>query len=335
MDFEVSELNAIEVARLLRVGKNKVYDLAKSGELPSYSIGRKLRFSMVDVEAYIQHSKEDGLRGDRGIDAAQPGFTSQADGGAPRLGGTSSADQWPSTPRSASDVVFALGGNDMILDMLSNYLANLGIRAQRVYAGSYHMLVSLYLGDVQAAGIHLYDGETDTYNISYVKHVAPGMPVVVLHLAMRNQGLLVRERNPKGLRAWGDLLRGDIVIANREKGSGSRVLLDERLRLFEANPAAIKGYDREFSSGLEVGSFVSRGGADVGIGPERILHQVSGIGFLPLQRESYDLVISKGERTEPAIRLIKRILGSTNFREEFQGMVGYDVSRMGAVLYES
>lgn len=335
MEFEASELNAIEVAKLLRVGKNKVYDLAKSGELASYSIGRKLRFSVADVEAYIQHSKEGASGEECLVRAAGEGSMTRADGSVLYAGNVSAIGWQGTAARIEPTLGFVLGGNDMMLDMLANYLANLGVRAQRTYAGSYHMLVNLYLGSVQAAGIHLYDGETDTYNIPYVKRVAPGMPVIVLHLAMRNQGLLVRERNPKNLRSWGDLLRDDIVIANREKGAGSRVLLDERLRLFEANPETIKGYDRDLNSGLEVGSFVSRGGADVGVGPERILHQVSGIDFLPLQQESYDLVISKNERNERALRIIKKILGSSNFRDEFKGMVGYDVSRMGAVLYES
>ena len=124
---------------------------------------------------------------------------------------------------------------------------------------------SLYLGGVQAAAVDLWDGSTDSHNLPYVRRLVPGTPVVVLHLASRWQGLLVRKDDPLGLRTWSDLVHTPVVLMNREKGSGPRVLLDEHLRLLEADPYAIRGYEREIVSDLAQGMLIARGDADVGV----------------------------------------------------------------------
>jgi putative molybdopterin biosynthesis protein len=305
----IDVLTAQDVAAILQINRNTVYGLAKAGALPSYNVGRKLRFGLDDVQAYIEASKCARLQGP----AAPAGRG----------------------PASITQGAFIIGGRDLLLDILANYLSAAGIRVLRSYESGYRELVSLYSGSVQAAAVHLWDSSSDTYNLPYVKRLAPGTPVVVLHLATRSQGLLVKQNNPLGLRGWSDLVRTPLVLANRERGSGSRVLLDEKLRLLEADPFLIEGYEREIVSDLAQGTLIARGAADVGVGTERVFHQIDGLDYLPLQTERLELVIAKTRATARAIRAVRGFLGSEMFRSELIALPGYDFARLGAKLYET
>ncbi len=311
MTINEDALTAEEVAGILQVNKNTIYNLVKAGKINSYNIGRKIRFTMKDVQAYIALSKTNATQ--KTIDIALADTNDVID----------------------REHAFIIAGQDVMLDVLANYLAGSGINALRAYTGSYNGLVNIYLNKVHTAAIHLWDGETNTYNLPYVKRLVPGTPIIMIHLAIRRQGLLVRRGNPKNIRAWSDLLRPDVTIINREKGAGSRILLDEHLVQLEADHSQVKGYNRETSSMLALGSLIARGGADVGVGIERVYHQIEGLDFIPLQDEELALVIRKSEHTKKAIQAIKYIVGSVGFQEGFKITPGYNISRMGHVLYES
>ena len=326
----IDVLTAQEVALILQVNKNTVYNLAKAGRLTSYNVGRKLRFSLDDVQAYIDASKTARQK--------PPPPTGSNDAAVPDGSTRTPGRAKPAASRNSDSFAsgaFIIGGRDLILDILANHLSATGIRALRSYQSSYQELVELYLGRVHAAAVHLWDGSTDSYNLPYVKRLVPGTPVVVLHLATRSQGLLVKKRNPLGLGKWSDLVHKPVVLANREKGSGSRVLLDEHLRLLEANPHAIKGYEREIVSELAQCTLIARGGADVGIGTERVLQQIGGLDYRPLQRERLALVIAKTPATERIIRTARDLLRSETFERELAALAGYDFAQMGYRLYET
>jgi putative molybdopterin biosynthesis protein len=323
-------LTAQEVAAVLQVNKNTVYNLAKAGTLPSYNVGRKLRFSLDDVQAYIDASKSARQKpASTTCDAraAVPGGSSQTSAHARRAARRGSD--------SLTSGAFIIGGRDMTLDILANYLSAAGIRTLRSYQSGYRELVELYLGRLHAAAIHLWDGSTDSYNLPYVKRLVPGTPVVVLHLATRSQGLLVKKRNPLGLSNWSDLVRRPVVLANRETGSGARVLLDEHLRLLEANPRDIKGYEREIASELAQGALIAHGGADVGIGTRRVFDQIRGLDYRPLQTERLALVIAKTPATQAIIRTVRELLESETFERDLAALSGYDFAQMGYRLYEA
>lgn len=158
--------------------------------------------------------------------------------------------------------------------------------------------------------------------------------MTVVRLAKRRQGLIVKRGNPKGLRSWEDLLQPGVRIANREKGCGSRILLDEKLIELGAHGGEIEGYDREFPSALTMASLVARGGADAGIGTERVFHQVEGVDFLPLQDEWLDIVLMGDASTSRVAQAIMRLARTRSFRAEMAAIAGYDTSHMGEVVYE-
>ena len=330
----IDVLTAPEVAAILQVNRNTVYGLAKAGTLPSYRVGRKLRFTLDDVRAYIAAARvavpaaaaaAGTAGGEPGVLAAPPA----AGAPVPRAG-IASGDL-VNVPANA----FILGGRDMLLDMLANYLASAGVRVLRSYGNGYEELVALYFSRAHAAAVHLWDSSSGTYNLPYVKRLAPGVPVVVLHLATRTQGLLVRRDNPLGLRSWADLARRPLVLANRERGSGARVLLDEHLRLLEADPRRIEGYEREIPSELAQGVLIAEGGADAGVGTERVFHQVDGLDYVPLQTERLALVIAKMAAGDRVLRTIRQLLVSEVFRRELVALPGYDFAGLGGRLYET
>ncbi len=320
MDNEA--LTPQEVADILKITKNTIYELIKRGELNAYRVGKKVRIDLSDVEDYKNKTK----RQKTGTTAVT---ASTVDSGTLRRPSQAFAD----LPRTNG---FVICGQDIMLDILSRYLQiHLeGLPILRSYVGSYDGLYSLYQGNVHMTAAHLWDGDTNQYNVPYVRRMVPGIPTVVIHLACRMQGFYVPKGNPKGITGWEDFKKKDITLINREKGSGTRVLLDEHLRKLGIPASSIAGYDRESTSHLAIASTVARGGADVGIGNEKSGLQVSGIDFIPLQKERYDLVIKKENLSKPPFQAVLEILNSHAFKMELEGIGGYDLSQMGKIIAE-
>lgn len=327
-------LTADEVASLLQVGKSTVYKLVKADLLASYHVGRKMRFTMGDVENYIARSKQARARASRET-RRSPGAQQPAASEPVSAAGTTAA--LPSSPRSSASSsveTFVLAGNDVVGDILANYLSATGLALNRVYEGSYNALVDVYRRSAHAALTHLFDGDSGEYNVPSVKRLLPGEPVKVVRLVRRRQGLIVAKGNPKNLRAWDDLLRPSVRLVNRERGCGSRILLDAQLLRLGADRSRLMGYDREANSALSMASFVARGAADVGIGSERVFHQVEGVDFLPLHDEWLDVVLAKRPGCERTVEAVSQLTRTRPFRDEIDAIVGYDASCMGEVIFE-
>jgi len=309
---ERNALSTQEVADMLNVSKSTIYDLIKKGNIRSYKVGRKVRFTEEDVKRYISHSRDN-----------QSAVSSSSD-----------ATDFNLSVNDMTTDGFIICGQDLILDILSNYMRLHGVPALRAYIGSYDSLVSLYRKKINVASAHLWDSDTNSYNIPYVRRLLPGIPVIIVHLTCRMQGLYVAKGNPKDITTWTDFGRQDITMINREKGAGSRVLLDENLRLLRISGSSIKGYENETQSHLTVASAISSGKADVAIGNEKIARQVDNIEFIPLQKERYDLVIRKEDLHTKEIEMLLKIIRSEAFKNEFGHIGGYDTSEMGKVVAE-
>jgi putative molybdopterin biosynthesis protein len=316
---ESTALTTQEVADILKIAKNTVYELIKRGELNSYRVGRKVRVDIKDVDEYKNKTKS--IKSNNQSNPIQNNWVSN-----PLL--------HEELPQSSS---FVICGQDVLLDILSRYLQMHpnGVQALRSYVGSYNGLYALYNGNVQMATAHLWDGDTGQYNVPYVRRMLPGIPAVIIHLACRLQGFYVAKGNPKGIKGWEDLQRKDITIINREKGSGTRVLLDEHLRKLGIPSRSIKGYTRESTSHLAIASTVARGGADIGIGNEKSGLQVNGIDFIPLQTERYDLVVKKEDINKAPFQAVIEILRSQDFKMELEGIGGYDLTEIGKIVAET
>lgn len=315
-----SALTPNDVAEILNISKNTVYELVKRGEIPAYRVGKKVRIESSDIETYKNRSKN---------------FSHSSAEKIPVNDARRQENIYIQETQPSRTVVIC--GQDVMLDILSRHCDTYfrPVHTLRSFAGSYNSLYSLYRGDVQCATAHLWDGDTDTYNIPYVRRMLPGTPAVIIHLAQRMQGFFVAKGNPKAVKGWNDLTRNDLVLVNREKGSGTRVLLDERLRLLGITGSNKKGYDVECVSHLAVASAVARSTADFGIGNEKTAQQVKGVEFIPLQKERYDLVIKKEDIKKPSFRTIIDIIRSEEYRNEIEGIGGYDLSETGCIVAET
>ena len=232
------------------------------------------------------------------------------------------------------NTILIVGSHDLALNLLVDQFKRRSPEAnvQLTYAGSLGGLIALQQEKADMAGVHLIDEETGEYNYPYIKHILPGREMAVVHLAYRIQGLMFAGGNPKRIQGLGDLRRADITIVNRQKGSGTRVLLDLRLRQQGITPSELRGYDREMDTHLAVATAVARGDADAGLGIEAAA-RTCGIGFLPLFRESYDLVIPMADYRSDVLSPFLQIIASEDFKKLVTSIGGYDVAQTGATTY--
>lgn len=318
-------LNVQEVADLLKIARNTVYELIKRGELSCSKVGKQMRISTAEVDDYLRRTMGRGRSGE--TDAIVPVITSSARAVAAPVAGRDEIIR-------GSELIIC--GQDVSLDILITHLSTKydGLLAYRSHQGSYNAIYALYQGKVNVATAHLWDGDTDEYNISYVKKMMPGTPVVVVRIGQRMEGLYVAQDNPKGIQGWEDFRRRDLTLANREKGSGVRVLLDEKLRLMGISGDGIAGYQKEYRTHLAVATQVVSGAADVGVGSEKGCQSLSGVAFIPLQTECYDLVIRKSDADKPQFQALLEILSSDDFKRDLAKAAGFDVTQTGKIILE-
>ncbi len=229
----------------------------------------------------------------------------------------------------------AIGSHDPALDLLASELARRSppMRLASTNAGSYGGLVALRRGEAHLAGCHLLDPATGVYNEADVQRVLPGRAVTLVHFAQREQGLIVPRGNPKGLRTLADLVQPGIRFVNRQRGAGTRMLLDHLLAAEGIDPSAILGYDREQYTHLAVAADVHSGMADVALGI-RAAARALGTDFIPVGMEQYDLVIPNEHLAHPPVAALLAILRDSTFADAVTAMGGYDTSRMGEVMAE-
>ncbi|PQP80883.1 hypothetical protein C0Q44_24355 [Paenibacillus sp. PCH8] len=338
-----------EISKLLKISKLTVYDLIKKGDLVAYRVGKQMRIDATDLEAYKRRSKQLQSPGQHTSASDQP-LASGTHAGqrdtrnvAPLM--VNSAGSVPPIAPAVSGYAMTahtarhlvITGQDVSLDILMRHMEKQtrDIRPLRSFMGSLDGLISMYRGESDLVSTHLLDGDTGEYNLPYIRKILTGWSYVVVNLLSRPAGLYVQRGNPHHLQDWTDLSQTALRLANREKGSGARVLLDEQLRLHGISSTGLLGYDVEETSHMGVAAKVSSGEADVGVGIEKAARLVGQVDFIPLVQERYDLVMLKKPGNEAWTDSVLRILQSPAFIQELQSFEGYDVSRTGEILYET
>ena len=231
--------------------------------------------------------------------------------------------------------ILAIGSHDLTLDLMSQYLAELvpPRRLASANAGSLGGLVALRRGEAHLAGTHLLDPETGEYNLPYIRRYLPDTHVVVVTLTRREQGLMVAPGNPKGIQSVKDLVRDDVTYVNRQRGAGTRVLLDYLLTQENLSAEKIAGYDREEVTHLAVAVDVATGLADCGMGVHAAAESL-GLDFVPVAWERYDLVIPRSFWDSALLDPLKGLLLDARFQGAVAALPGYDPAEMGTVVAE-
>jgi putative molybdopterin biosynthesis protein len=229
--------------------------------------------------------------------------------------------------------IFAIGSHDMTLDLMAQYLAQHGRRLASANVGSLGGLVALKRGEAHLAGSHLLDPQSGEYNLVYISQYLPGVPVKVVALVDRQQGLIVAQGNPKGIHSLADLPRPDVVYINRQRGAGTRVLLDYELARLGIAPDEIKGYTQEEYTHLAIAAAVSSGRADCGLGIAAAA-QALQLDFVPLFKERYELIIPATYYEDELLAPLFEVLKDAQFQQAVAALPGYEVSRMGTLVAE-
>ena len=231
--------------------------------------------------------------------------------------------------------IVVTGSHDLTLDLLASLLhaTDPALSLSSSNIGSMGGLVALSRGEAHLAGSHLLDEETGEYNLSFVRRYVKDRDLVVMNLVQRVQGLIVPSGNPKNISSFKDLDHDDLRFVNRQRGSGTRVLLDYKLKEAGMSPDQVQGYDREEYTHLAVAAAVAGRTADVGLG---ILSaaRAMGLGFVPLLTEQYDLVIPREFYEATLLHPLLQLVRGENFRAEVKALGGYDTSMTGRVVAE-
>jgi putative molybdopterin biosynthesis protein len=226
--------------------------------------------------------------------------------------------------------IVAIGSHDLVLDLAASALRAEDplITLASSNVGSLGGLVALRDGLCHIAGSHLLDPATGEYTLPYLDRILSGGGAGVVRLVHRDQGLIVAPGNPLGLAGIGDLTRAGVRYVNRQRGAGTRVLLDHELGQRGISPGAVDGYAREEPTHLAVAAAVAAGRADAGLGIMAAA-RAFGLDFVPVTQEPYDLVVAPGALESPLLAPLWALLHSDRFQAAVTDLGGYSTKEMG------
>lgn len=293
-----------EVAKYLGIHEKQVYGLIKSKKIPSTRVTGKWVFPKRLIDEWIETNAQKGL------------------------------EQARQKSKRVEGALLASGSNDPILDTLHTYI-------RRSYpefyifsanTGSTEGLKALNLGYTDIAWSHLFDPKSGEYNIPFLSNYLPNVKPVVVNLFRRDLGFVVAPKNPFRIHGFEDLTQKGIRFINRQKGSGTRVLLDYHLKKLKIHPSKIKGYDQEVYTHFEVGLSILSKEADVGIATI-VVSNLFGLQFIPITHESFDMILDRSTFFEKGVQTFIEILNSQEFRNRVERLGNYDFKNSGKVLY--
>jgi putative molybdopterin biosynthesis protein len=305
--MEARFLTVAEAARYLRLNPRSVYVLAQRGAIPASRATGKWLFPVNLLDEWLEASAR------------------QRAGERPRRG----------RPAAPPDSLLLAGSDDPALELLPDALHGEAGRPLLFTAtlGSVGGLEAVAGRRADLACAHLVDPASGEYNLPQVTRYLPGQPAVVVNLFHRELGLVVWAGNPRKLEGLGDLGRRGLRFVNRQPGSGTRAFTDEALGQAGLAPAGLVGYREEVSTHWAVALRVLRGEADAGVATRAVATALS-LGFVPLRRERFDLVIPKEGYFRPPVQALLEAIRSEGFRRGLERLGGYDWGQTGRVLGE-
>lgn len=224
------------------------------------------------------------------------------------------------------------GSHDLVVEHLAQRLKETSppVEVELHFSGSLGGLLALMRGDADFAGVHIWDEETDHYNAPYVSRLLPGGQSTLLTLAHRKLGMIVGAGQAADWPTLEALRKRNVRLANRQRGSGTRLWLDAQLRRLDIDGQQLGGYASELTTHMAVAEEVASNGADVGIGIQAAAAAL-GLDFVPLARERYELVFPDKKWDTPAIKTLRSIVDADSFKRTLEALGGYDSSETGRV----
>jgi len=224
------------------------------------------------------------------------------------------------------ETLVSIGSHDIIMDILADMM-----RLTSGHVGSMGGILAMRRGECHIAPIHLLDMDTGEYNVSYVKKYFKGQKMALIKGVRRHQGFIVEKGNPKGIKGFSDLTRDDVVYINRQRGAGTRILLDYHLKEENIDPSHIKGYDREMTTHMAVASAVKTGSATTGLGIYSAAKALD-LDFIEVAYEDYDFLVPFDLLEDDKIKRFIEILISDEFKKKVDALGGYGFERTGEIV---
>lgn len=289
-----------EIADYLRIKERKVYELVREASIPFTRVTGKYLFPKPLIDAWLARSTE-------------------LPGGMPR----------PPTPTTTPPVV--AGSHDPLLEWaLRESRCGLALMA----AGSLDGFKRVCAGEAQLCGMHVLDEASGAYNVPLLKSASPGLELVALQWAWRQQGLIVAAGNPQHILGIGELLERHATVVERQPDSGSHILFRHLLRTAGITPEALVRLPSPALSENDLALTVAEGKADAGLAIQAVARQ-HGLDFVPLVRERFDIVMRRRDYFEPPIQALLAFARTERFRTRAIDMTGYDANDLGTVVYNS
>jgi excisionase family DNA binding protein len=297
-------MNTREVARYLGIHEKQVYALIKSKRIPSTRVTGKWVFPKKLIDEWIESNAQTGL------------------------------EQAREKSRKVEGALLASGSNDPVLDMLQTHLkeSHPEFYIFSANTGSTDGLKALNMGYTDIAWSHLLDPKSGEYNIPFLPAYLPNVKPVVVNLFDRDLGFMTAPKNPLGIRGFEDLTRKGVRFLNRQKGAGTRVLLDHHLKRLKISSSRISGYGKEVYTHFEVGLSILSKEADVGIATIAV-SKLFGLPFIPITRERFDMILDKSTFFDKGVQAFIEILSSSEFRNRVERLGSYDFKQSGKILY--
>jgi len=288
-------LTTKELADLLRLNEKKIYQLVRTGGIPHVRITGKWLFPKWHVLRWIEENVQ-----------------------------------------REEDILIA-GSDDILLGrLLGSYSRENFPKSLSFYSpvGSLRGIQCLVEHKAQACCIHLLDQETGEYNLPFLNRLLSPQEYMVINLWYRSQGLIVKKSNPIGIRSLADVVKRKVRFINRNKGSGTRVLLEHLLEKGGFQERELVGFGDEVDTHLEVAFRVFFDEADVGLGIEYATHLLS-LDFIPLQEERFDLVIPRELGGTKVMTEFMRYVTPPRIRRLSRSLPGYNLRDAGKILFQS
>jgi len=297
-------MNTKEVAQYLGVHEKQVYALIKGKRIPSTRVTGKWVFPKKLIDEWIESHAKTGL------------------------------EQAREKSQKVEGALLASGSNDPILDILQTYMrkAYPEFYVFSANTGSTEGLNALNKGYTDIAWSHLFDPQSGDYNIPFIPTLLPNLQPVVVNLFHRDLGFLLAPGNPLHIRGFADLKKKKVRFINRQKGAGTRVLLDHHLQKMGIPSSEIKGYENEVYTHFEVGLAIVSKEADVGIATIAI-SRLLNLSFVPITQENFDMILDQSTFFAKGVQAFIEVLNSPGFRSRVERLGSYDFSHSGKILY--
>lgn len=232
-----------------------------------------------------------------------------------------------------SNTIVSIGSHDIVMDLIANELQkkNDNLALSSAHVGSMGGIIAMKQKECHLAPIHLLDEISGEYNIEYVRKYFANEKMSMIKLVKRSQGLMVQQGNPKEITSLEDLGREDISMINRQKGAGTRILLDYMMKIKKMDPNLLQGYQREMTTHMAVAVAIKNDTADCGLGVESAA-KAMGLDFIPIAWEEYDLLIPQYMLETEKIKRLLEVIRSDSFVKQVMRLGGYDCSQTGKTI---